>query len=54
MEAVQSSKRRGDRPVLLAASDKFRAELAWRPEKPDLETMVSEAWNWMQAHPDGY
>ena len=54
IEAVESPRRPGDPPVLVASSYKIRAELGWEPEKPDLQTMVSDAWNWMQAHPDGY
>jgi UDP-glucose 4-epimerase len=26
----------------------------WEPEKPELEAMISDAWDWMQAHPNGY
>lgn len=26
----------------------------WKPEKPELEAMISDAWDWMQAHPNGY
>jgi UDP-glucose 4-epimerase len=26
----------------------------WKPEKPDLETMISDAWNWIQLHPHEY
>jgi UDP-glucose 4-epimerase len=48
IEAVESPRRPGDPPVLVASSDKIRAELAWRPEKADLETMIFDAWNWMR------
>lgn len=24
------------------------------PEKPELEAMISDAWNWMRTHPNGY
>ena len=54
IEAVKSPRRPGDPPVLVASSDKIRSELGWKPEKPELETMISDAWSWMQAHPDGY
>ena len=54
IEAIESPRRPGDPPVLVASSDKIRSELGWEPEKPKLETMVSDAWNWMQDHPDGY
>jgi UDP-glucose 4-epimerase len=54
IEAVESPRRSGDPAVLVAASDKIRAELGWKPEKPGLEAMISDAWGWMQAHPNGY
>ena len=38
----------------MASSDKIRAELGWKPERSGLEAMISDAWEWMQAHPEGY
>jgi UDP-glucose 4-epimerase len=32
----------------------MRAELGWKPEKPSLEAMISDAWDWMQKYPRGY
>jgi UDP-glucose 4-epimerase len=32
----------------------IREELGWAPEKPSLEEIVSDAWDWMQEHPRGY
>ena len=54
IEAVESPRRSGDPAVLVASSDRIRAELGWKPEKPELEAMISDAWEWMQAHSDGY
>ena len=54
IEAVESPRRSGDPAILVASSDKIRAELGWKPEKSGLEAMISDAWEWMQAHPDGY
>lgn len=54
IEAVESPRRSGDPAVLVASSDKIRAELGWKPEKSELEAMISDAWEWMQAHPNGY
>jgi UDP-glucose 4-epimerase len=54
IEAVESPRRSGDPAVLVASSDKIRGELGWKPEKPELEAMISDAWKWMQAHRDGY
>ena len=52
--AVIGARRLGDPPELVAASTKIRQELGWRPSHPDLRDIVHSAWNWHQAHPDGY
>ena len=54
IDAVEAPRRAGDPPTLVASSDKIREELGWKPEKPELEAMISDAWTWMQTHPDGY
>jgi UDP-glucose 4-epimerase len=54
IKAVESPRRSGDPAVLVASSDKIRGELGWKPEKPELEVMISDAWDWMQRHPHGY
>jgi UDP-glucose 4-epimerase len=54
IEAVESPRRPGDPAVLVASSDRIGTELGWKPEKPGLEAMISDAWEWMQAHPNGY
>jgi UDP-glucose 4-epimerase len=48
--AVESPRRAGDPPVLVASSERIRAELGWVPEKPALEDMVSDAWSWMRRY----
>ena len=47
--AVESPRRPGDPPVLIASSDLIRRELGWVPEKAGLEEMVGDAWTWMRA-----
>jgi UDP-glucose-4-epimerase GalE len=37
-------RREGDPPALVAASDKLRTRLGWKPRHTDLETIVSHAW----------
>jgi UDP-glucose 4-epimerase len=52
---VQEGPRRaGDPPQLVASSERIRSELGWVPEKPDVATMVADAWAFAQAHPGGY
>ena len=52
--ARNAPRRAGDPPVLVAASERIRAELGWEPRKPELEAMIADAWAWAQAHPGGY
>ena len=47
-------RRPGDPAVLVASSDRIREELGWVPQRPDLETIIADAWAWHQIHPDGY
>ncbi len=47
-------RRPGDPPTLIGASQKARRELGWRPQYPDLDSIVASAWEWKQAHPHGY
>jgi UDP-glucose 4-epimerase len=54
IDAVEAPRRAGDPPALVAASDRIRSDLGWKPEKPELEAMISDAWTWMQDHPHGY
>jgi len=52
--AVEAPRRPGDPPKLIAAGQKARDELGWEPKKPELETMIADAWAFAQAHPHGY
>jgi UDP-glucose 4-epimerase len=49
----EEARRAGDPPRLVAANARARAGLGWTPER-SLEDMVRDAWQWHQAHPDGY
>lgn len=42
-------RRMGDPPRLVGDSTRARTKLGWAPRYPDLETIVSHAWNWEQA-----
>jgi len=52
--AVESPRRPGDAPRLVACADKIADELGWKPQYPDLEQILASAWEWHQAHPHGY
>jgi len=47
-------RRAGDPATLIAASDKIKSELGWKPEFQDLRLIIESAWRWMQKHPNGY
>ena len=47
-------RRDGDAPALYAAGEKIRTELGWVPEHSDLRRIVTDAWAWHAAHPEGY
>jgi UDP-glucose 4-epimerase len=53
--ATETGPRRpGDPATLVASSDRARRELGWKPEFPDLETIVRTAWDWHRSHPRGF
>ena len=37
-------RRPGDPPVLVASSERIRAELGWEALKPSLEQIIGDAW----------
>ncbi|MEB3284526.1 MAG: UDP-glucose 4-epimerase GalE [Candidatus Sericytochromatia bacterium] len=47
-------RRAGDPAVLVASSARIREELGWVPQRPDIETIIADAWAWHEAHPQGY
>jgi UDP-glucose 4-epimerase len=50
----EEDRRPGDPAELVASSERIRDELGWVPRKPEIETMIADAWAWLQARPDGY
>lgn len=47
-------RRAGDPSVLVAANDKAKKVLGWKPQMDDLETIMATAWEWHKNHPQGY
>ncbi len=43
--AEVAPRRAGDPPTLIASSAKIQSELGWDPQNTDLETIVTDAWN---------
>jgi len=52
--AVESPRRPGDPPELVASSAKIIRDLGWKPQFPALETIIETAWKWHEARPKGY
>jgi UDP-glucose 4-epimerase len=52
--AIETPRRPGDSPRLVASSERIRRELGWQPEIPDLKDIISSAWEWHRTHPHGY
>jgi UDP-glucose 4-epimerase len=47
--AVEECARRpGDPAVLVASSEKIKAELAWKPQFEELDQIIASAWEWHQ------
>ena len=43
---MESDRRPGDPPVLVASANLARESLGWKPEYPDLETIIRHAYKW--------
>jgi UDP-glucose 4-epimerase len=44
----ECARREGDPAVLVASSEKIKAELGWKPQFADLDSIISSAWEWHQ------
>ncbi len=52
--AIEKPRRPGDPPKLVAAADKAKRELIWKPRLARLEDIVASAWKWHVKNPSGY
>lgn len=50
----EGPRRPGDPAALVASSAGIREELGWKPQYPDLESIIETAWRWHKDHPYGY
>lgn len=48
--AEVTDRRAGDPAVLIASSERARTELGWKPERAELDLIVSDAWDFTQRH----
>ena len=46
LKIIETDRRPGDPPALIAKATKIRSVLRWEPRYDDLETIVSSALNW--------
>jgi UDP-glucose 4-epimerase len=54
IKAVEKPRRPGDPPRLIAASDRIKAELGWKPRFENIQPIVESAWAWHLKNPQGY
>jgi UDP-glucose-4-epimerase GalE len=47
-------RRAGDPAVLYASAARIRHDLGWVPQRPDLDTIVADAWRWHATRPHGF
>ncbi|MGN1280150.1 MAG: UDP-glucose 4-epimerase GalE [Limosilactobacillus sp.] len=52
--AKMAPRRPGDPDSLVAASDKARTILGWKPKYDDVHDIIATAWKWHSSHPKGY
>jgi UDP-glucose 4-epimerase len=54
IDIVEKPRRPGDPPRLIAASEKIKRELGWKPQFQNLDAIIESAWKWRQKFPRGY
>jgi len=54
IKVVEGPRRAGDPSRLIASAAKAEAVLGWVPRRSGIEEIVSDAWAWHVAHPNGY
>lgn len=52
--AKMAPRRPGDPDSLVAASEKAREVLGWKPKFDDVHDIIATAWKWHSTHPKGY
>ena len=53
-KVIETQRRPGDPAVLTSNASKAKTELGWEPKFPDLEQIVTTAWQWHNNYPNGY
>lgn len=47
-------RRAGDPSMLIAASEKAKQVLGWKPTRTSINKIIKDAWSWHRTNPDGY
>ncbi len=51
---IIGDRREGDPPELIADSSLAQKTLGWKPQYPEIRSIVETAWRWHKSHPNGY
>jgi UDP-glucose 4-epimerase len=54
ISVVAKPRRLGDPPQLIASAERTKVTLGWKPQYAGLKDIVTSAWAWHSAHPEGY
>ena len=54
VDCRSAARRPGDPAMLFASAERIRNELGWVPRRPDIDTIVGDAWRWHSSHPRGF
>lgn len=54
IKAINSPRRVGDPPTLIACSEKAKKILGWNPKRTSINQIIEDAWQWHKSHPNGY
>lgn len=54
VKVKEGPRRPGDAPILVASSKKAESKLGWKPQRADVNTIISDAWRWHGNHRFGY
>jgi UDP-glucose 4-epimerase len=54
IKTVETTRRPGDPPALVAAAHRAKQILGWEAKYRDLRAIVETAWTWHRSHPQGY
>lgn len=54
IKTIETERRQGDPPLLVAGNEKARTELRWELKHSDLKNIIKTAWLWHSTNPKGF